>query len=420
MRRGTLSQREPYGTAQAVPRLHVVKHRLPELAARDSRVTRRVREAVRTQVADGISRGVFPGAVVAVARGRQRLVLDAFGHAQVTPRRVVMRADTIFDLASLTKPVATTTAILRLWEQGKIDLDAPVARYLPDFAQEGKATATIRHLLAHTSGLPAWEMLYLPGPGRAGGPPTPACRSIREAVARICATPAVAPPATRIEYSDLGFIVLGDLVERLSARLDTHARRHIFEPLGMTCTRFVAPRSWRTRCAATEIGNAYERGRAAAQGLGRRFRWRSNLLRGQVHDGNAWHVGRGIAGHAGLFGTAADLARFGRVMLAGGVLEGAHILRHETVAEATKTQTPGLASEPRGLGWALRGWPFLGTRVSTTAFGHTGFTGTSLLVDPQRALAIVLLTNRVHPRVDDAIIKFRPVFHDALIEACDG
>ncbi|MGH2371919.1 MAG: serine hydrolase domain-containing protein, partial [bacterium] len=423
-RQGTLQQREPYGIAQIVPRLRAVTHRLPELAARDSRVARRVREAVRAQLADGIARGVCPGAVAAVVQGRQRPVLEALGHAQVVPRRVSMQIDTVFDLASLTKPVATTTAILQLWEHGRIDHDAPVAHYLPDFAQKGKAAATIRHLLAHTSGLPAWDMLYLPGPTRGGGPPAPACRSITEAIARICATPAAAPPGTRIEYSDLGFILLGDLVERLSARLDIHARTHIFEPLGMKHTRFVPPRSWRARCAATEIGNAYERGRATEQRLGPRFRWRTTLLRGEVHDGNAWHLGRGVAGHAGLFGTASDLARFGRAMLAGGALESARILRRETVAEATKNHTPGLDSQPRGLGWALPGWPFLGTRASASAFGHTGFTGTSLVLDPQRDLAIVLLTNRVHPRVEEraggGIVAFRPVFHDAVIEACDG
>lgn len=384
----------------------------------------RVREAVREQLTAGITVGIFPGAVAAVVIGGQRVVLDAAGHAQVIPRRVVMRVETIFDLASLTKPVATATAILQLWEQGTIDLDARVARYLPEFARHGKESATIRHLLAHTSGLPAWEMLYLPTPPTGTGTRAPACRSIREAVARISATPVTAPPGTRIEYSDLGFILLGHLVERVRDRIDHHARRHIFGPLGMTRTRFVPPRSWRPRCAATEIGNAYERARAAEQGLGRRFRWRSQPLRGHVHDGNAWHLGQGVAGHAGLFGTAADLARFGTALLGGGARDRVPILRRDTVAEATRIQTAGLGPEPRGLGWALRGLPFLGTRASAAAFGHTGFTGTSVLVDPRRDLVIVLLTNRVHPRVDErvggGIVPFRRTFHDAVIEACDG
>ncbi len=394
------------------------------MAVPDSRACRRVREAVRAHLADGIARGVFPGAVAAVVWGRRHPVLESLGHAQVVPRRVAMQIDRVFDLASLTKPVATTTAVLQLWEQGKLDLDAPVARYLPDFAQGGKAAATIRHLLTHTSGLPAWDMLYLPGPARGGSTPARACRSASEAVARICAAPAAGPPGSRIEYSDLGFILLGHLVEQLSAPLRIHARRQIFEPLGMNHTRFVPPRSWRRQCAATEIGNAYERSRAAEQGLGRRFRWRTHLLRGEVHDGNAWYLGRGVAGHAGLFGTVSDLARFGRAMLGGGLLDGARVLRRETITEATKSQTPDIASHPRGLGWALRGWPAFGARASVVAFGHTGFTGTSLLLDPQRDLAIVLLTNRVHPRVEDpeggGITAFRPVFHDAVIEASDG
>ncbi len=383
---------------------------------------RRVREAVRAQVMAGLAGGVFPGAVATVARGRDRLVLEAFGHAQVAPRRVAMTVETIFDLASVTKPVATATAILQLWERGVIDLDASVADYLPRFARAGKEAVTIRHLLAHTAGLPAWEMLYIPSASVGDGKRRPACRSIEEGVARICATPAGTAPGTRVEYSDLGFIVLGHLVQRLSGwSLDRYARRHIFGPLGMKRTRFVPPRSWRPRCAATEIGNAYERAKAAEAGLGRRFPWRSYLLRGEVHDGNAWHLGCGIAGHAGLFGTATDLARFGMAMLRGGALDRVRILRAETVAEATKNQTPGLGPEPRGLGWALRGWPFVGTRASPAAFGHTGFTGTSLVVDPQRDLVIVLLTNRVHPLVKDRTISgFTSAFHDAVIEAFDG
>jgi CubicO group peptidase (beta-lactamase class C family) len=153
--------------------------------------------------------------------------------------------------------------------------------------------------------------------------------------------------------------------------------------------------------------------------LGRRFRWRTRLIRGQVHDGNAWHLGRGLAGHAGLFSTAADLLRFGRGVLAARAGERTGLFP-EAVVEAVRNQTSGLGPEPRGLGWALKGWPFIGTRASRGAFGHTGFTGTSLLLDPARDLVIVLLTNRVHPRADSTEIqKFRPAFHDAVIEAFD-
>jgi CubicO group peptidase (beta-lactamase class C family) len=388
---------------------------------------RRLRRVVRDRIGTALTRGVFPGAAVAVARRDRLLYLEAFGAAQVVPRRRPATPQTVYDLASLTKPLVTATAILQLWERGGVDLDAPVASYLPAFSAGGKASVTVRHLLAHTSGLPAWEMLYLPAPPDAAAASSPtarvrACRSLREAVARICATPASAPPGTKGEYSDLGFIVLGFLVERLSGEpLARYAARRIFGPLGASATRFCPPRSWRSRCAATEWGNAYERAKAAEHGGGRRFAWRTGLLRGEVHDGNAWYVGGGVAGHAGLFGTAADVARFGRLLLQGGALDGVRLLAAATLREAVRPQARGIASEPRGLGWALKGCPFLGARASARAFGHTGFTGTSLLIDPERDLVIVLLSNRVHPRADgEAIRQFRPAFHDAVIEAWDG
>lgn len=387
----------------------------------------RVRRVVRERISAALTGGVFPGAVVAIARRERTLYVEAFGHAQLLPRRRPATTHTVYDLASLTKPLVTATAILQLWEEGRADLDAPVASYLPPFATGGKASITVRHLLTHTSGLPAWEMLYLPAPpdgatASSAAARARACRSIREAISRICATPALAPPGVRVEYSDLGFIVLGFLVERLSGEsLAQYAARRIFGPLGMTATRFCPPASWRLRCAATEVGNAYERAKAAEQGAGRQFAWRTALLRGEVHDGNAWYVGGGVAGHAGLFGTAADLACFGRLMLQGGTLDGVRVFSAPTVQEATRHQTRGVGGEPRGLGWALKGCPFVGTRPSARAFGHTGFTGTSLLVDPERDLAVVLLSNRVHPRADtEAIRQFRPAFHDAVIEAWDG
>lgn len=383
---------------------------------------RRVRDAVRAQIAAGMAQGVFPGAVVAAAQGRRTLVHAAFGHAQIVPRRTPMTTETVFDLASLTKPVATTTVVLQLWARGILDLDAPVAAWLPQFAQGGKEQATLRHLLTHTAGLPAWEMLYLSGPRGATGVRWHACRSVGQAVARICATPAEAPPGTRIEYSDLGFIALGRIVEQATGEpLDRCVRRQVLAALDMRSSRFAPPPAWRARCAATEVGNIYEREKAAAQGLGGRFAWRTRVIRGQVHDGNAWHVGQGVAGHAGLFGTAADVLRFGRAMLGRGGLGDVRILPAAVAAEATRNQTLGLGPQPRGLGWGLKGWPFAGTRASDQAYGHTGFTGTSILLDPGRELVIVLLTNRVHPCADaDAMLQFRPAFHDAVIEALDG
>jgi CubicO group peptidase (beta-lactamase class C family) len=385
-------------------------------------LARRVRRAVTALVGEGLARGVFPGAVVAVLRGRDRLVYEAFGHAQVVPWRRPMTPETVFDLASLTKPIATATAVLQLCERGALDLDARVAAYLPAFAAGGKHDVTIRHLLAHTSSLPAWELLYLPGRSGASGAAVRPCRTIAQAVTRICAMPVDEPPGRRVVYSDLGFIVLGFLVERLAGTsLQAYTRRFVFGPLAMEHTRFAPPRAWWPRCAATEEGNAYERVKAAEQGLGRWFGWRKTVLRGQVHDGNAWYVGGGVAGHAGLFGTAADLCRFSAALLRGGAIGGRRILARATVAEAIRDQAPGLNPGRRGLGWALAGWTFAGTRASPAAFGHTGFTGTSLLVDPERDLIVVLLTNRVHPSAHGTgLLEFRPAFHDAVIEALDG
>jgi CubicO group peptidase (beta-lactamase class C family) len=385
-------------------------------------VGRRVRDAVRAQLAAGLASGVFPGAVAAVARGPRLLVHEAVGHAQVVPRRAPMTTAAVFDLASLTKPVATTTVVLQLCAEGVLDLDARVATYLGRAPGGWAARATLRHLLAHTAGLAPWEMLYLPGSRRSGGRRARACRSVAEAVARIAASRAPAPVGARIEYSDLGFIVLGYIAERAAGEpLDRCVRARVLTPLGMRASRFAPPVAWRPRCAATEVGNAYERDKAAALGLGRRFRWRTRVIRGQVHDGNAWYVGRGVAGHAGLFGTAADLARFGAAMLRGGAFAGVRVVPASAVAEATRDQTPGLGPAARGLGWALAGWPFAGRRASPRAYGHTGFTGTSVLIDPARDLVVVLLTNRVHPRADsEAIVPFRPAFHDAVMEAVDG
>jgi CubicO group peptidase (beta-lactamase class C family) len=386
----------------------------------------RVDRAVRAAIADGLARRVFPGAVVAVRHEGRWLVHAAFGHAQVVPRPRPMTVEAVFDLASLTKPLATTAVALHLWGCGLLDLDAPVGAMLPAFGRGQHARVTVRHLLAHTAGLRAWEPLYLPAPrprGRShppGGARARGCRTVAQAVRRIAATPPVAPPGARVEYSDLGFIVLGHLLERLAgAPLDVLVRRLVARPLGLHTLRFRPPASW--RCVATEAGNAYERQRAAAQGLGARFRWRTHVLRGEVHDGNAWYVGRGVAGHAGLFGTAADVAWLGQTWLDGGAAGGARVLPAGVVREAVRDQAPGLQPGRRGLGWALAGWPFAGRRASSGAFGHTGFTGTSVLVDPARALVVVLLTNRVHPSAaNDRILAFRPAFHDAVLEACDG
>lgn len=389
-------------------------------APRPSRTGSPLRNAMRDQLQEGLTRGIFPGAAACVVTGRRVLGLEAVGFAQILPRRRPVEAHTIFDLASLTKPLATTTAILQLCSRGLVELDASVATYLPSFAKGGHTMITIRHLLTHTSGLPAWEMLYLPGPQRPDGSRASACKSIAEAVERIGATPTSAPPGTKVEYSDLGFIVLGHIVALLGMEaLDVYTKHHIAHPLGLRTLRFRPPQSWRRRCAATELGNAYERARAAEQKLPDGFRWRTHLLCGEVDDGNAFYVGGGVAGHAGLFGTAHDVARIGQMVLQGGVLDRRRILAATLIADATADQTAELAGGGRGLGWAVS-QPWFGRRASAAAFGHTGFTGTSVLIDPARQAVIVLLTNRVHPSADsNAIVEFRPAFHDAVLVALD-
>lgn len=368
-------------------------------ARRDARLA-----PVEALLGEAMARGAFPGAVLHVRQAGQVVHHRAYGWAQVVPHRRPVTTGTLFDLASLTKPV-TATAVLQLWERGALDIDRPVAAWLPAFAGAGKAAVTVRHLLTHTAGLPAWIRLYL----HAASP--------EAAIARICATPPTAPPGTRFEYSDLGFILLGELVRLASGLpLDRYLAAHVAPVLGWRRTRFRPPPSWRRRCAATELGNAYEEEQAGEEGAA--FPWRREVIVGEVHDGNAHYAFGGVAGHAGLFGPAGEVARLGQAMLDGGVLEGRRLLAPATVAEAVRDHTGPSLGSGCGLGWRTRtGTTFMGARASPRAFGHTGFTGTSIVVDPDRALVVVLLTNRVHPRVDPAIETFRGPFHDALYEA---
>ena len=363
---------------------------------------------VQRLVEQGMAAETFPGAVVHVRQDARVVWHHAFGWAAVTPRRRTMRSDAVFDLASLTKPIATATAVLQLVEQGILQLDHPVADYLPAFEASGKQAVTVRHLLTHTSGLPAWIRLYL------------RVRTPAEALRYICALSPGAAPGSRVEYSDLGFIVLGELVRACGElSLDRYLDARIAPLVGWRRTRFRPPAAWRPRCVATEAGNEFERAAAGAEGKG--FRWRTGVICGEVHDGNSYYLYRGVAGHAGLFSTAEEVGRFGQIMLDFGATPHGAVLARRTVAEATRDQT-GQLEEARGLGWRCRrGSPFMGVRASSEAFGHTGFTGTSLLVDPPRALVVVLLTNRVHPRAaTTAIETFRAQFHDAVIEAIES
>jgi len=319
-------------------------------------------ERIEGIVGEEIAASRLPGAVVLIGGEDGVHYRRAFGAREVTPERRPMTEDAIFDLASLTKTVATTTAILQLAEQDRLDLDAPVARYWPAFAANDKASITLRQLLTHYSGLRADLDMNEPWSG------PDATRRL------LIAERPTHPPGSRYRYSDINFEVLGELVERMSGQpLDVYCREHIFAPLGMADTGFRPPSSM--RIAPTEWGR-----------------------QGVVHDPTAWRMG-GVSGHAGLFSTADALARFARMLLAGGELDGVRVLRPASVEAMTVPQSPEGQERLRGLGWDIAA-PFAAHRDGLPpvgAYGHTGFTGTSLWIDPVSRLYVILLSNRVHP-----------------------
>ena len=322
----------------------------------------------------------YAGGVVLASRHGVVAVHDAAGMAlryadmdtELPPgQQVPMRPDTIFDLASVTKTF-TTIAVLQQVEAGRIDLDAPVATYLPAFAQNGKGDVTITHLLTHTAGLPAWLPLY-------SAYPTPA-----ERLAAVLAVAPIAEPGETYLYSDLSLITLGMVVEKVTGRtLDDVIADGITGPLRMTDTMFNPPASLKDRIAATE----------AEPWAGRA------MIRGEVHDENAWSLG-GVAGHAGLFSTAHDLAILARTLLNGGRYGHTRILREDTVREMLVNRNARFPGDSHGLGFELDQRWYMDGLSSPVTFGHTGFTGTSIVIDPLSDSFVILLTNRVHPTRD--------------------
>ena len=365
-----------------------------------------VRQAVHTET--------IPGAV-ALVRWRGQVVLhEAMGWAALEPEKRPMRADSIFDLASLTKPLVTAPLVLQLADRGAISLDDPAATYLPPLAQFAGGVVTVRQLLTHTSGLPAWSPLYVWARTDAG---------VLHTIADM--DPAY-PPGSRVIYSCLGYILLGLLVQNVAGQpLDEVARRSLIGPLGLRDTGYGTDID-AARCAWTERGNRYEQNSVAVAGLSFDG-WREDYIPGTVHDGNAWYAMGGVSGNAGSFGTAEEVAALGELWLNGGQAGGGRMLRKEIIAAAAADCTPDL-NEGRGLGWQINR-PVLsggtvepgsaGTKLGPRAFGHTGFTGTSVWIDPDLELVAVLLTNRVHPRVGDpaSIRILRGSFHDALASA---
>lgn len=334
----------------------------------------------------------FPGGVLAVAH-RGELTVRSFGKQTYDAGSPAVTADTIYDLASVTKPLVTSTSVALLVTSGRLQIDQPVARYVPEFATgpqpELRAKITVRYLLTHTAGLPSYKPLYKEA------------KSKPEMLAKICAEPIEAEPGTRARYSDPGFALLGIVIERLTGKtLDVLTRETLFEPLGMATTQFNPPQALYPRIAPTEDDQEY----------------RKKVVRGVVHDENAFAMG-GISGHAGLFSTAADVATFGEMLRNGGIYAHHRILPRRIVDLFTRRQK--LGDLERALGWqAPAGDGFAGKYGSPNGFGHTGFTGTSVWVDPEKELVVVLLTNRVHPtRANEKIEQVRPAVHNAIYES---
>jgi CubicO group peptidase (beta-lactamase class C family) len=345
----------------------------------------------------GVTDHAFPAACAEVGRLGGPVWRQAFGALTYDPYDSAITDDTIFDLASLTKVLATATLAMRAVDDGALKLEDPVSAWLKEWRGADREGVTIRDLLAHASGLPAYLPFFRDHSGRAEFEPA------------ICRTPLEYRPGTQSVYSDLGYILLGFVLEdarrdstiagrldpasTLAAQFGRIASLVTSEPL-----TFNPPRVWRPRIAPTEFDA-----------------WRGRTLTGEVHDENAWALG-GAAGHAGLFGTAAALGAFARAVLA--TLAGDRILARPETFRSFIVRT-GVPGSSRALGWdTMLPTSSCGTRLSSTAIGHTGFTGTSLWIDWERDFYIVLLTNRVHPtRENDGIRGLRPAFHDAVVDA---
>ena len=337
-----------------------------------------------------IAERTFPAASVAITHGGNLVALKAFGRFVYEPDTPETTIASVFDLASLTKVVATTSMAMILYERGLLDLDMPVASVVPEFKTDDprRQQITIRMLLAHSSGLPAYEKLFLKAAGR------------DQLFSAACTIPLAADPGSKAVYSDIGFINLGVALERLAEDvLDHFCRQEVFGPLGMLHTTFDPPMHWWALIPPTVDDQTF----------------RNRIIQGEVQDENA-SLMEGVAGHAGLFATAEDVAIFANAILQG----GRPILRPETVALFTRRESspPGTS---RALGWDTPSSPSQsGKYFSTHSFGHLGYTGTSLWIDPERQLSVSLLTNRTWPDcANQAIKQVRPRFHDAVIEALE-
>jgi len=338
-----------------------------------------------------ISERAFPSASVAITHNAELVCLKAFGYFTYEKESPEVTTASIFDVASLTKVLATTAMAMILYDRGKLDLEMPVIKLVPEIRTDDqrRERITLRMLLAHSSGLPAYEKLFLRANGR------------DEILAAACCTPLAADPGTKTEYSDIGFMILGAALERVANDVLDHFCQHeIFGRLGMAHTAFDPPLHWWELIPPTQDDQTF----------------RHRLIQAEVQDENASAMG-GVAAHAGLFASAADVATFAHGMLQG----GRPILRPETLAVFTKRQA-NPAGTSRALGWDTPSTPSQsGQYFASHSFGHLGYTGTSLWIDPKRQISVTLLTNRTWPDCSNQAIKqVRPKFHDAVIEALEG
>lgn len=355
-----------------------------------------------------IDAGDFPSAVYCVAERGRAIFADALGDAVREPEQRLATLDTIYDLASLTKPLVTGLLCARLVESGELDIDSAVGNYLGEFDRPDKNRITIRHLLTHTSGLPAWRPLYLLTNG-----------DKETALAAIASEALQQKPGERVTYSDLGFIALGFLIQRVTGtQFAEVARGQIFDRLGLQQTFFNPQLATRTGIAACETGNAYERDMCEIDFSSQTYaHWRDGIIWGEVHDGNAHFLG-GVAGHAGLFASIGDALRIANQFI-GGLSES---LSNDTCRLFRENMTPGM-NEARSFAWQLAATPesTAGPALPPNAFGHTGFTGTSCWIDAERQRVFLLLTNRTHARkLPFANINaVRREFHSLAVSALD-
>jgi len=348
--------------------------------------------SVENIVNDAISDSSFPGAVVLVQKHDKVIFEKAFGHFTYEKSSPRMKLNTLFDLASVSKVISTTTCAMICIDRSLFKLDDKAAGYIPEFAQNGKENITIRNLLLHNSGLPAYKRYYK------------MYDNSEDVLKDIYATELEYPIGTKTIYSDLGIITLGKIIEKVTGKtLNEFAKQEIFIPLDMKNTMYNPPDSLKKYCAPTEYDNY----------------WRHRQIQGEVHDETASMLG-GVAGHAGLFSTAGDISKVLQMLLDKGTFEGKRIIDSATVELFIKRQ---LEKSTRALGWDTKSpeGSSAGNLFSDISYGHTGFTGTSVWTDPTRNLFVIFLTNRVYPtRENHKLFKVRPALHNAIIETIDN